>query len=432
MNRMIMELLWLLQVYSFLGWVMETIVGSVKRRKFVNPGFSTGPFCLVYGIAAVLMTVVFQDLKSHPVFLVLGCSILGTTVEWYTGKLLERFNRHKWWDYSKKKWNFDGYICFQYSLLWGILGALIVKYVNDGLTAVYRFLPGILGEVLVLVLAGMMALDLLASAAAVFHMKRKMTVARQWNLRVAVLTRKFGLWLMEKVGHRMEKAYPIILETAQELQKKGTFAEDCGFYKLFWMFLIGAVLGDFAETIFCRFSMGEWMSRSSLVWGPFSLVWGGAIVLATVLLYKDRTKPDWHIFLVGTLLGGAYEYACSVFSELAFGRVFWDYSNIPFNLGGRVNLLYCFFWGIAAVVWIKGLYPVFSRLVEKIPVLWGYVLTWILLIFLVVNMAVSGLAMLRYDSRSKGKEAKSGWEELMDRYFDDEKMEKIYPNAIVK
>ena len=126
MNRMIMELLWLLQVYSFLGWVLETVVGSIKRRRFVNPGFSTGPFCLVYGIAAVLMTVIFQDLKSHPVFLVLGCSILGTTVEWYTGKLLERFNRHKWWDYSQKKWNFDGYICLQYSLLWGALGALTV------------------------------------------------------------------------------------------------------------------------------------------------------------------------------------------------------------------------------------------------------------------------------------------------------------------
>ena len=50
------------------------------------------------------------------------------------------------------------------------------------------------------------------------------------------------------------------------------------------------------------------MSRSSLVWGPFSIVWGIAIAVATALLYKDRDKPDRHIFFIGALLGGAYEY----------------------------------------------------------------------------------------------------------------------------
>ena len=51
--------------------------------------------------------------------------------------------------------------------------------------------------------------------------------------------------------------------------------------------------------------------------------------------------------------------------------MFWDYSKIPFNLGGRINLLYCFFWGIAAVVWIKGIYPVMSAWIEKIPMKFG-------------------------------------------------------------
>ena len=166
-------------------------------------------------------------------------------------------------------------------------------------------------------------------------MKRDIRAAREWNLKVAVWTHRFGLWLMNKVRIRMEKTYPVLQEKALQIQKTGTFAEGCGFYKLFWMFFIGAVMGDFFETVYCRISMGWWMSRSSLVWGPFSLVWGGAIMLATMLLYKDRNKPDRHIFLVGTVLGGAYEYVCSVLSELVFGRVFWDYSKIPFNLGGK-------------------------------------------------------------------------------------------------
>ncbi len=423
------DLLWLLLVYSFWGWVMETVVGTIRRKRFVNPGFSTGPFCLVYGVAAVIMTVTLQDLKGHALALFVGCMVLGTTVEWVTGKLLERFNSHKWWDYSDKRWNFDGYICLQYSLLWGLLGALIVRFFNNWLVALFHWIPGMIGEVAVVVLLCMMALDLVASSATVFHMKREIRAAREWNLKVAVWTSRFALWLMKKVRTRMEKTYPVLQEKALQIQKSGTFAEGCGFYKLFWMFFIGAVVGDLFETVYCRISMGWWMSRSSLVWGPFSLIWGGAIMLATMLLYKDRNKPDRYIFLVGTVLGGAYEYVCSVLSELVFGRVFWDYSEIPFNLGGRINLLFCFFWGIAAVAWIKWLYPFFSGLIEKIPVLWGYIITWILILFLVVDMAVSGLAMIRYDRRSRGLEPKAAWEEVMDKYFDDARMEKIYPNA---
>ena len=112
------------------------------------------------------------------------------------------------------------------------------------------------------------------------------------------------------------------------------------------------------------------MSRSSVVYGPFSIVWGLGCVLLTAFLYPYREKNDRYIFLAGTILGGAYEYICSVFSELVFGTVFWDYSAIPFNLGGRINLLYCFFWGIVAVVWLKMLYPILSGWIEKLPVKW--------------------------------------------------------------
>ena len=200
---------------------------------------------------------------------------------------------------------------------------------------------------------------------------------------------------MRFVVRRMSRAYPVIQEKTEDILREGKFAEGCGFYKLFWLFLIGSLLGDITETLYCRLVGGTWIYRSSLVWGPFSVVWGFAIVLATALLYKDRDKPDRHIFLVGTFLGGAYEYICSVLSELVFGQVFWDYSNIPFNLGGRINLLYCFFWGIAAVVWIKGLYPHFAGWIEKIPKVAGYIATWILVVFMAANILVSAAALDR-------------------------------------
>lgn len=428
-----MELLWLLIIYSFLGWVIETAAGTVKKKRFVNRGFSTGPFCLVYGVAAVLMTVTMQELVSHLFFLFLGCAALATAVEWYTGKLLERLNQHKWWDYSDKKWNFDGYICLQYTVLWGILGVLSVCFTDRLLVRIYRAVPGLFREILLFTLLFLILLDVSVSATAVFRIRRRMpAAARQWNRKVAVVTQKFAGWIMKCVEARMGKAYPVIFEAADRIEKHGKFAEGCGFYKLFWLFLIGAVLGDFTETIFCRVTAGVWMSRSSLVWGPFSIVWGFAVVCATVLLYKDREKPDRHIFIIGTLLGGAYEYVCSVLTELVFGKVFWDYSRIPFNLGGRINLLYCFFWGIAAVVWIKLLYPKFSAWIEKIPVLSGYILTWILAVFMAVNMMVSAMALIRYDARAHGEPADSAWEKVLDKHFDDARMKAVYPSAIEK
>ena len=172
------------------------------------------------------------------------------------------------------------------------------------------------------------------------------------------------------------------------------------------------------------------MSRSSLVWGPFSIVWGGAIAAATLLLYRYKDRSFGFMFLAGTFLGGAYEYMCSVLSELVFGKVFWDYSAMKFNLGGRINLTYCFFWGIAAVVWMKVLYPRISNWIEKIPVKPGKVITWTIVIFMCVNMAVSGLALLRSGQRAEGVEAASGWQKVMDERFDDARLERIYPNAI--
>ena len=119
--------------------------------------------------------------------------------------------------------------------------------------------------------------------------------------------------------------------------------------KLFWIFLLASLIGAVVEIVFVGLSAGEWMSRSSLLYGQFSVVWGLGAVLMTVLLHRLAGKNDRYIFFSGALLGGAYEYLCSWVGEKVFGVIFWDYSHIPFNLNGRVNLLYCLFWGIAAV-----------------------------------------------------------------------------------
>ena len=86
-------------------------------------------------------------------------------------------------------------------------------------------------------------------------------------------------------------------------------------------------------------------------------------------------------------------------------------------------------FAIAAVVWLKYLYPVFSGLIEKIPVRAGKALTWLLILFMAVNVTVSAMALSRYDQRGDGIGPDNAVEEWIDGRFDDGRMERIYPNA---
>lgn len=217
-----------------------------------------------------------------------------------------------------------------------------------------------------------------------------------------------------------------------EVSKNNTLsAQGCGFGQLFLLFMVGAFLGDLTEMVFCRITAGVWMSRSSVVWGPFSIVWGLGIAGVTALLYRRRSRSVLFLFGMGTLLGGAYEYLCSVFTEIAFGTIFWDYSNMPLNLNGRINLLFCFFWGIAVVVWFRFLYPYISNLLEKIPFAYGAVVIWALVAFMACDMMVSSMALMRYGQRSRGVLAAHGWQRIIDERFDDARMERIYPEALI-
>ena len=422
------ELIWLFLIYSFLGWMLETILAATEQRRFVNRGLINGPLCTIYGVPIVILTIFGQELPLFWLFL--GAMIVATVTEWISGHMIERFYHERWWDYSNIKWNLDGYICLPASLVWGVLGTISMRWGNGLLIRLYGFLPEGIGHLLVWILAGMLVLDVTATIFALSGIGRstqKWEAVDSWFTSISL---RIGQWLYGHVDRRIHRAYPKTVQVEKPQRDKTVFAAGCCMQKLVWLFFIGCLLGDITETIFCRITAGVWMSRSSLVWGPFSIVWGFAIAAVTDLLYKYKDRSDRFLFLMGTALGGAYEYLCSVLSEMVFGTVFWDYSEIPFNLGGRINLLYCFFWGFAAVAWFKIFYPVISGWIEKLPICAGRILTWVIVVFMCCNMAVSTMALIRSNERSQGIPATQSWQQTMDERFPDERMDKIYPNAI--
>ena len=418
------QLLWLYMIYSFIGWCGEVAVAAVKRHRFVNRGAVTGPFCPIYGLGAAVVAVFFPELKGNPLFLFLGGMVVNTFVEYVTGRIMEMSLHKKWWDYSDQKFNLGGYVCLKTSVLWGICTVLMIYVLNPVFTGLVGLIPKLWGEIILWVLFGLLIVDFIGTVIAVWGLKKKNGRIDQIREGLGRTSKLLENTMTRRLQARMIKAYPNL----EKEEKEDVFASGCGFYKLACLFFIGAFLGDITETVFCRFSMGRWMSRSSVVFGPFSIVWGLGCAMLTWILYRYREQSDRRLFLCGTILGGAYEYICSVFTEIVFGTVFWDYSKIPFNLGGRINLLYCFFWGFAAIIWMKGIYPFLSRWIEKIPVRIGKPLCMIMVFFMSVNIALSGLALDRYSKRHDGLPAKNAVGELMDDWFPDPYMEKVYPN----
>ena len=174
--------------------------------------------------------------------------------------------------------------------------------------------------------------------------------------------------------------------------------------------------------------MHRWMSRSSIIFGQFSFVWGFAIVLITLLFYRFKNKSNFTLFILGTILGGAYEYFCSVYTEVVYGTIFWDYSKIPFNLNGRINLLFCFFWGFATIVVVRYVISFLIKEINKIPKKIFKPLAVFLFVFLLLDLGISEVAMRRYKSRLNGIEAQNYVERLCDKYADNDFMKKRYSN----
>ena len=424
------QLLWIFFVYSFIGWCGEAAMAAVRRHKFVNRGFVSGPLCPVYGAGAAAVAVFLPELHDRLFFLFLGGMIVTTFVEYLTGRLLELIFHRKWWDYSDEKFNLDGYVCLKNSAIWGLCSVLMICFFDPLLCRLIDLIPRLAGNILLWILGVLLVIDAVGSGVAVLGLKKKQSRITQITEELHKTSKLLENALTTRIQRRMVSAFPNIegTEGAGVKTKEERFARGCGFFKLASLFILGAFLGDIVETVFCLVTTGRLMSRSSLVFGPFSIVWGLACALLTWILYRYRDKSDRYIFVFGTVLGGAYEYVCSVFTEMAFGTVFWDYSEIPFNLGGRINLLYCFFWGIAAVVWMKGVYPFLSRWIEKLSARAGKILCSVLLVLLAADMAVSALALARYSKRQAGEAEQTAVGQALDEFFPDGFIEKRYEN----
>ncbi len=184
-------------LYGCIGWGVEVVYAAIKEHKLVNRGFLCGPICPIYGCGMVVLNWTVSALASSgegknvstvAVFFV--GMVLTTAIELVGGWALFKIYHIRWWDYSNMKFNIGGYICPQFSLLWGLGSVIMVKVVHPALAKASRPLPM---KVLVPVEAAVLALfvvDLIVSAAAATGLNKKLKEIDELRARLRVTSDK--------------------------------------------------------------------------------------------------------------------------------------------------------------------------------------------------------------------------------------------------
>ena len=170
-------------VYGCVGWGVEVAYAAITTRQLVNRGFLNGPICPIYGFGMVALVTAMQLLPkpeqtgegTNTVLVFFVGMFITTLIELVGGWVLFKLFHTRWWDYSMYRFNLGGYICPQFSLLWGLGSVLMVKVVHPLVAGLSMPLPGVpllLVDAVLLVLFGV---DVALSAAAAIGLNRYLT-----------------------------------------------------------------------------------------------------------------------------------------------------------------------------------------------------------------------------------------------------------------
>lgn len=500
---MLYTYLWIFFAFALLGWCGEVAFAAVRERRFVNRGFLNGPLCPIYGLGVVAMDFLLRPFGGSLPVLLVGSMLVGSALEYLAGFLLEKLFHQKWWDYSDNPHNLHGYICLKFSVLWGVAGAMIVRYLTPLSHRLFSAIPRPLGWVLLAVLGGLFLADFLATAIGLVGLNRKLknleyvtsrlrlgsdklgediykgaltlhdrrlaakgALQKDWQREAARLKVKYEQNIQNnRLRRRLLKAFPDLRflkynEQLEELRQnvdvlrrrswealrkrnedaraayetrlspgqERPFAFGLCYSKLFWIFMVGNVVGFLLETVYALVTTHQFQVRVGLVFGPFIPVYGLGAVVITLLLYRMYNQKDIMIFLASMFIGGAFEYLCSFLQQAVFGTVSWEYSDSPLNIGGRTNLMYAFFWGILGLVWVKDLYPAMSRAIQKIPRKVGRPLTVVFTVLMAVDVLLSVGAVYRRSERVNNVPAANPVQVFFDEYFPDSYLDFLFPH----
>ena len=216
------------------------------------------------------------------------------------------------------------------------------------------------------------------------------------------------------------------VENANKLTKKGWNIFGITMPQIFAYFIIYSVFGYLGETLFAFLAEGVIESRQSFLYGPFCAIYGLGAVVMIVGLQKFK-KRNITLIIAGIILGAITEYTVSLVGELVFGVKWWDYSDMAFNIHGRICATYSIAWGGIALVFVKYVNPRVDRLINQVPMRTLKTVTSIMMIFLLCDWLVSSFALEMFYVRLED----THHIELKSEEQDNRLAKEIYKNPVV-
>lgn len=138
------DLFWLFIAGSLLGVLIEGVFCIFRYGRWETHTVAVwGPFCIIYGIGAVVLYVgaVFMKDKKYGFQFILF-SLAATVVEYLCGALLKYGLHMRAWDYSGEFLNIDGLVCPTFTLAWGVMGLAFSKWCVPALDKLFAKMRG--------------------------------------------------------------------------------------------------------------------------------------------------------------------------------------------------------------------------------------------------------------------------------------------------
>ncbi len=158
--------------YAFVGWLVEVICCSLHDKRFVlNRGFLLGPYCPIYGFAAIVITYFLKKYLSDPLALFIMAVVLCSVLEYTTSWAMEKLFKARWWDYSTKKFNLNGRIALDTSISFGLLGLVMMYGINPFYVSLLNHLPHLVTIIVAITLFIIFLVDVIISVVTITQLR---------------------------------------------------------------------------------------------------------------------------------------------------------------------------------------------------------------------------------------------------------------------
>ena len=219
MPENIYQAIWIFLIYAFLGWCTEVAFAAVTNGSFVNRGFLNGPVCPIYGVGMLIVVTLLWGLRHNLILLFLGSAVLTTALEFATGWILQKFFHDKWWDYSDKPFNVKGYICLEFTILWGLAAAFVVGAVHPFVFMLIGKTPFVLGIILMSVFLAFFITDLTITVIALAKLPNKLNAMLDAENALKAISDKIGENISETAIAAKEKGGELAEEKKSQLEE---------------------------------------------------------------------------------------------------------------------------------------------------------------------------------------------------------------------